>query len=520
MSRRAQRRKAQRSARAGKARGRGAGGMGKWLIRAAVILAFGVIVAGFVFYSWLKSYLHSDDFRIFMGETVGYVMDADAEFELFEWQGMHARTAGFKAENGGIIRRMKADGLQADISLAGVRRGVWEISDVRAKQLQVVIDTTVADDGSPSDEKPETAPEPTVDEETEPGFFDSLLPDRAELSSVQIASLNLDLKTAGGDLQASDVAMRVDVDQSSETYDVNLSGGTVDTSWFGSPLDLQHAKGKFRKGHLFLNESRSAVYERGLLTLKGEVDGDRFAFFGVLNDVRAGEMVPEDWQKRITGDLQTRFKVRSDGYKTTTRGELELKRGVLTALPVLDRIAAYANTRRFRRLILSEAKLNYYKEGERLELTEIILASEGLVRVVGDLTVTGGRLDGRFRVGIMPGTLAHIPGAETKVFIRGEKGLLWAPLRITGTVESPQEDLSNRMIAAAGERMFELVPETGKMALKFAHDTATDLPDKVIDAGADVIGEGGVIGEGTGILRKGVGGMLDLIPGSSGGDDE
>jgi len=130
-------------------------------------------------------------------------------------------------------------------------------------------------------------------------------------------------------------------------------------------------------------------------------------------------------------------------------------------------------------------------------------------------------LDGRFRVGIMPGTLAHIPGAESKVFLRGEKGLLWAPLRITGTVDHPEEDLSARMIAAAGERMFELVPETGERALKFAQKTAAELPQNAIDAGSEVIDEGAeLIHEGTDIIREGVGGVLDLIPGVGSSKDD
>ena len=159
---------------------------------------------------------------------------------------------------------------------------------------------------------------------------------------------------------------------------------------------------------------------------------------------------------------------------------------------------------------------------ERLELYDIVLASEGLVRVLGKLIIENGSLDGSFRVGIMPGVLAHIPGAETKVFERGEKGLLWAPLRITGTIENPKEDLSGRLIAAAGKRMFEIVPETGKMALKFAHETATELPQKAVDTGSEILDKGGeIIEEGTDIIREGVGGVLNLIPGvRSSRDDE
>lgn len=255
--------------------------------------------------------------------------------------------------------------------------------------------------------------------------------------------------------------------------------------------------------------------------MDGELDGQKFGFFGTLKDVRAEEMVPDGWKKCLTGDVEMQFKVQSSGEGLVTRGQIELKQGVLANLPVLDRIAAYANTRRFQRLNLSEAKLKFWREGKWLDLSQIVLASEGLVRIEGDLSIVDGRMDGRFRVGVMPGLLAHIPGAETKVFVRGKNGLLWSPLRITGTLDNPEEDLSRRMIAAAGERMFEMIPETGQMVLKFAHDTATELPAKAIETGTDVLREGtDVIQEGTDVIQEGVKGVFDLLPGGGGRSDD
>ena len=512
MLRRAQRRKGK----AIMAQRHEAGGVVKWLFRMVAVLVFVAILAGFGLHAWLRSYLHSDEFRVFMGGEVGAVMDADARFELFEWQGMHVRTAEFLAEGSGMIRRMTANDVQGNVGLAAVRRGVWEIEDLRVRRLGVVVDLGDEQDQEASGEGSQ-APGAS---DGQSSFLRSLLPERIEFMSLNIANLDLLLHSAEADLKATDVAMEMERGTTAGTYDVVLTGGGIDAPWFGSPLALQRAKGKYNKGHLYLNESRSELYERGILTLKGEVDSGRFAFFGTLADVRAEEIVAEDWRKRITGDLNTRFKVKSKLDGITTQGELELNKGILTALPILDRIAAYADTQRFRRLNLSEARLNYFKEGDRLDLTDIVIACEGLVRVVGELSVLDGRLDGELRVGITPGTLAHIPGAETKVFLRGEKGLLWAPLRITGTIDNPKEDLSNRIVAAAGGRMFELVPETGKKALKFAHGTVTELPAKAIEAGEYIVDEGlDTVREGADIIREGVGGVLDLLPGSS-KDDE
>ena len=64
-------------------------------------------------------------------------------------------------------------------------------------------------------------------------------------------------------------------------------------------------------------------------------------------------------------------------------GDLRVSDGHLTALPVLDRIASYTATERFRRLSLRRAELKFRQEGKRLELTDIVVVSDGLLRIEG-----------------------------------------------------------------------------------------------------------------------------------------
>jgi hypothetical protein len=117
-------------------------------------------------------------------------------------------------------------------------------------------------------------------------------------------------------------------------------------------------------------------------------------------------------------------------------------------------------------------------------------------------------------------------------------GLLWTPLKISGTLDAPQEDLSDRLIAAAKERMFELLPGIGEYALKFtgkpigestkatleeegvilglgktALEKASDLlnPDSTDTPDAVIEGGGGVIEKGTGTIKKGVGAIFDIF---------
>jgi len=493
-------------------RRQGGGQMGKWVMRIGLILTAVIILSGFWMYSWVQKYLRSEEFRVFMGNTVGDVLGGDATFDMFKWQGMEASTGGLQVESDGFLQKMNARGIEARLNVGAIRRGVWEISGLKVKSLDVVLATekkrqlSGATKAKKDASRAEDEKKSSSEEDSDKGFLSSLFPDETEVLSAEVTKMNLQLKTSTGDLFANELAMRVDQGSVSGTYDIHLVDGVIKGPWFGSVMDLVSAKVKYHHDTFYINDSRFKVYKRGQLSMTGEIKSGEFGLIATLKDVRAEELVPRGWRQSIMGDIKTRFKVKNDGAGAVVRGSIHLENGVLTALPMLDRIAAYANTRRFRRLNLSKASLNFVKEKNRLELSEIVMASEGLVRVEGRITIVDDRLDGRLRIGMIPGVLAYLPGAETKVFLRGDKGLLWAPLHITGTLQSPKEDLSERLIAAAGERMFEMVPETGKMALKFAHETATELPEKALETGTDVIRGG------AGVIREGMQGVFDLLP--------
>ena len=86
-------------------------------------------------------------------------------------------------------------------------------------------------------------------------------------------------------------------------------------------------------------------------------------------------------------------------------------------------------------------------------------------------------IDGTFQVGVTPGSLQWLPGSQAKVFTESRGGYVWAPMRLTGPANKPNEDLSKRLIAAAQGAAIEAVQDaagqavkTGKDALKGALD--------------------------------------------------
>jgi hypothetical protein len=301
-----------------------------------------------------------------------------------------------------------------------------------------------------------------------------------------------------------------------DAYRLDVQGGAIRLPFgFIPELRLDHAKLRHQDGQLFLTDATIKAWETGRIQGSGEYDlqSKQFSVEGAVSGLKCDDLLSADWSKRLTGDVTSTFVSENQTGKPQVRGKLTIQNGMMTALPVLDTLAAYADTRRFRVLSLSEAHTDWnWKTGE-LSLSNFILASEGLVRLEGNIIIRGEELDGTFRLGLAPGTLSTIPGAETDVFAAGERGLLWTTLRITGTFDHPREDLSDRLIAAAGARMFDRIPETGEKVIKFTHSLLGEASPKTVEKGVKIIEESSkTLREVSGILDGILGGGRRPVP--------
>ncbi|MEP4078769.1 hypothetical protein [Haloferula sp.] len=458
------------------------------------MLALVVVVGVAGGYLWLRSWLGSEDFRQMLSNAVGETLGAKSEFGLFRWDGTSVSTESFDAHSEGLVEELHVDGLRLDIGLGKVSQGVVVVSGAKLNQLDVVLDLQAqADEVAMSGSGDGTWATEQVTEKR-PAWYADLLPSEIELTDLEVVRSALALKLSEGEASFAGTHWTVRPESTSQSYRVDAKGGEVSLPWDYLPaLQLHQARMRYQDLMVYLTDAQLSVYQSGRLDLSGEASlgGGGFAFEGRLWDVMAAEVLPEDWKQRLEGRLATEFSVGDSGSGLTVDGSLEVLGGTLTALPVLDHLAAYGGNPRFRRLTLNDAKADYYWKDGSLTVSNLELGSDGLIRLEGMLRVApDDRIDGRFDLGLAPGTLARIPGAETKVFLPGKQGLLWTKLRITGTVDDPEEDLTDRLIEAAGERMFEMLPETGEQVLKFTRSVAAGDFDSAVDDGKAVIKQG------------------------------
>jgi len=492
-----------------RSRRRGNAGGAGWLGKAALgLIVIGVLSAA-ILYATIRSYLHSDGFRRLLSEKVSSAAQVRGEFTPFRWDGLAVDTATFAAIGEGPVKELRVEGLHTEVGLSGLRRGVWSITGTQAQRIEISLDARSQLGIMPT---PRIQKEASTQRKKESGW----LPTELEVQGVNVRELVVRATLKQGAASITGMKIHVEHATGKHAYLAELADGAIVLPFdFVPTIRLDRARLRYQDGLLSLNSANASAWQDGRLEATGEWDSQQgtYSLEGHATDVKCEELLNETWAKRVTGTVDSDFTVGKGDRGPTVKGRLTILNGTLTALPVLDALAAYADTRRFRVLSLSEAHTDWrWHDGEIL-LSNLVLASEGLVRLEGRISIRDRKLDGLFRLGLAPGTLASIPGAETDVFLPGERGLVWAPLRISGTVDNPKEDLTDRLVAAAGLRMFEILPGTGEKVIKYSSSLLGESPSETIDKGIKIIEEGtGILEEATGILNGILGGKRREMP--------
>jgi hypothetical protein len=463
------------------------------------ILSVVILLALTLGYMGLRAYLHSEGFRKFLSAEVSKAAQVVGVFSSFKWDGLAVTTENFGATGEGMIASLKADQIGTEVGFGYLGKGAWELKDTRVSRIDVGLDFTKKNEPSPS------LPDQVV--KTVKKKQSGWVPSEVRLESLAVGELAIRAKTLEGQVSARGMRVRLDAASAKGAYEGEIIGGTIDPAKDWLPeIRVEKVRGSFRNGSAFITSAKLKAYAVGRINGYGEWNSDTgtYALEGEIDGVKCDEILNESWARRLTGDVSSTFSVNNISGKMVMDGELVIRNSTLTALPMLDALAAYADTRRFRVMQLSESRTKWrYSDGGYV-FTDFVMASEGLIRLEGNFSIKGREIDGVFRLGLVPGTLSNIPGAESHVFLPGERGLLWAPIRITGTLDDPKEDLTDRLIAAAGLRMFDVIPETGEKALKFTKSVLGETPDKVIDKGLKVIDEGEKVIKGAEDVIKGI----------------
>jgi hypothetical protein len=394
-------------------------------------------------------YLHSEAFRRSLGEAAANALQASrADFSPLEFDGSLVYGENFTAarDDGGAFSTISADQLRASFDWHGLLRHKVQIDELKIERLNVQAPARPGSIGSAAESilAPLEAPasgsgsgkEWTVD---------------LRKAVIGEANWHWSDDPPGG---ITGVGMTL-VPDGGGAWVIEAQGGTVRQAGWPA-LELENADMRWQSPTLYITSS-SLRNGSGRLSVTGSVETRQSVDLQVkLEGVDIQPLLSPDWRAKLSGRLAGQVHVQAPlgtddpGRAVTVSGSATLTEGELTALPILDEIGTFTQTERFRRLELSSASADFTRTPDRLDVRNLVVESEGLIRVEGDYSVVNGQIDGTFQVGLTPATLQWIPGAQEQVFLGNRAGYRWASMRLTGPAEHPVDDLTPRLAAAAG----------------------------------------------------------------------
>ena len=430
-----------------------------WTLGSLVVL---FIAATLIGQAWLNSYLKSPAFRQQLEEKASIKMRAKVEIAPVRFQGPQFFSDGFNAtgtsEAG--FSAVKVENIRGDISLPFILRVIFgerrfRIENVEVQRLSIECYKDRIDLSLP----------PYLEKER-----------ATDINNLTIRDVRVGWP--GGGLTGTSVsAEKVEGGWKAEGH-----GGKL--IQLGLPsLELDSARVVYKEPSLFVQEAKLRQ-DGGEITASGEIVTDKRAdLLFKFSRINVTPLLPEDWRAKLhgnlAGELNFGMELGSSAAVPVVKGKVRLDNGVIETLPVLNKIADFLKTEQFRRLELSQASGDVRYDAQGWQVTNLVLEAKQLLAVRGSFTVRGKVIDGTFAIGVTPGPLQWLPGAQEKVFNTMKDGYAWTTLRITGTTDDWHEDLTMRLKIAAGEAVLDTATEVAGGAL--------DTTKKGIDGAVDTI---------------------------------
>jgi hypothetical protein len=443
-----------------------------WTLAVLPVLLF----AGyFAARSWIYNYLRSEEFRRFVSRATAKTLHADGEFAPLHFTGMNIYSEGFKARGSerAVFASLAIEQIRAELSLRRWRERVWQIDNLEAQRIDLQFDgSRIALE--------ETPRETPVKPSTKPGS--GWLPNRVEIGTASVQDANLSWGEAGKEA-GSVRGTRLVATARDGAWEIAGDGGHLEHS--GLPgLELETLHMLYRAPALYVQDARLRRGVTGSVNVNGEVRfGEAIDLQGKLVGIDVTPFLSNDWRVRLHGKLGGDVRVQGSlpsANPPVISGSLELSEGQIEALPVLDEIALFTRLQQYKRLVLSRVSADFRQENGVLRATNFITESAGLIRVEGGFNVANGQINGLFQVGVTPSSLQWLPGSQDRVFTESRAGYVWTPVRLSGPLESPGEDLSPRLVTAAKDAAIEKVGDTVQSAVETGKEVIKGALDRLM----------------------------------------
>lgn len=463
--------------------------LGKGLLLLGLVVFVAVVGA----YFWMQSYIKSEKFNDVIAGALSQKLGGEVEIAPTQWDGWGVSTEQIAAPMGIGFEDLRVERLSLEIDPRGFFDRVWRVPDVHVRELAVQVGGGHEPVAAESTDPELSAPK---QESARMGW----LPRTAEVDYVKVDNFHGRLHEQ---LQWDHVGLQLS--RESEDYLYQLTQGELvhqampQLQWV-----VRGVKGRLKKEEFFLNEGQFTGAGQSQLSLSGEGDyqgGLNLA--GQLQALPLSEVLKEDWQKRVKGALEMQFTVVRD-EQMKIEGTCEVLDGMLTALPILDKIADKTKVQNFRQIQFDTLTSEMTHVDGVTQFSNIQAISTGLLKATGEYTRDGKQSWGEFQVGIHESVMKRMPIGSKKVFSEQRDGHYWTSIKVSESDGVWKEDLSGRVLPAIAMALLQAAPDTAAGVLQGAASLISGDEDKGIRP-SDVLETGEKL------IETGVKSLFDLL---------
>ncbi len=286
-------------------------------------------------------------------------------------------------------------------------------------------------------------------------WFAIFLPNRVYLKKIHSDQANITWRFRGE--QAGFFGTQLLITPSGGDFDYVATGGRLKMP----PVpDLE-----LRRTHLLITKTLLTLYD---LDLASDSQSDQSiraqGHAGVgqdksieakanFNSVPIRQWLPPEWKGRLKGSAFGDIHWTGKDPKLESSsggGSLHIQNGRVDDVPLLNKLAELARKKSFERLHLNECSLAFAWRYPEIEIKDITIEEKGKFRIEGEISVNRRLLRGTVRLGLAREYLDWLPNPQG-VFSRHSGGYLWTDVHLSGTINEPRQDLSQRIIELFNE---------------------------------------------------------------------
>jgi hypothetical protein len=413
----------------------------KLLILVAAITIFFVIASGagvVLFFSpLLTRYVESEAFRVAMEkETAKGLHFPRAHYAPIGRTGaLTAQSESFEADNGQkAMKSLVAQSITAKFDPWGAFVRQWRFDDVHVQSGDVEIQIY------------EAHPEPVRPKP----WFAIFLPNRVYLKKIQSEQANITWRFRGE--RGGFFGTQLLITPNGWDFEYVATGGRLKMA----PVpDLE-----LRRTHLLITKTLLTLYDIDLASdshTEERIRGQGHA--GLSEDksidakvnfsaVPIRQWLPAEWRGRLKGSAfgDIHYTGKNPKLETSSgEGSLRIENGRIDDVPLLNKLAELSRKKSFERLDLNECSLRFAWRYPEIDINDITIEEKGKFRIEGEIFIKRRLLRGTIRLGLTREYLDWLPSPE-EVFSRRSSGYLWTDVHLSGTIDEPSQDLSQRII--------------------------------------------------------------------------